>query len=98
MGSAYIKDGETGPTTVSDAIRTLEKYLPRVLDMTLLSDTKLSDTQKAINEKRGWEVFVDDEENQKGMNIIKTDYRKEDGCLCSDKLGKILRKVIVDNN
>ncbi|MBI4426885.1 MAG: uridine diphosphate-N-acetylglucosamine-binding protein YvcK [Candidatus Magasanikbacteria bacterium] len=98
MGSAYIKDGETGPTTVSDAIRTLEKYLPRKLDLTLLSDTKLSDIQKAVNEKRGWEVFMDDEENQAGMNIVRADYRKEDGCLCSDKLGKILREVIGDKN
>ncbi|MBI4992634.1 MAG: YvcK family protein [Candidatus Magasanikbacteria bacterium] len=98
MGNAYIKNGETGPTTVSDAIRTLEKYLPRKLDLTLLSNTKLSDAQKAVNEKRGWEVFTDDEENQAGMNIIRMDYRKEDGCLCSDKLGKILREVIGDKN
>ncbi|OGH71494.1 MAG: hypothetical protein A2921_01175 [Candidatus Magasanikbacteria bacterium RIFCSPLOWO2_01_FULL_43_20b] len=96
IGNAYIKDGETGPTTVSGAIQTLEKYLPRKLDLTLLSDTKLSDIQKAVNEKRGWEVFTDDCENQDGLNIVRTDYRKEDGCLCSDKLGKILREVIGD--
>lgn len=97
MGSAYIKDGETGPTTVSGAIITLEKYLPRTLDLTLLSDTKLSETQKAVNEKRGWEVFTDDEDNQKGMNVVRVDYRKEDGCLCSNKLGGILYDVIGDN-
>lgn len=98
MGNAYIKDGETGPTTVSDAIQTLEKYLPRALDLILLSDTKLSDTQKAVNEKKGWEVFADDSENQKVMNVVRVDYRKEDGCLCSKKLGGILYDVIGDKN
>lgn len=98
MGNAYIKDGETGPTTVSDAIQTLEKYLPRALDLILLSDTKLSDTQKTVNEKRGWEVFVDDCENQKEINVIRADYRKEDGCLCSTKLGKILKEQLTISN
>ena len=96
MGSAYIKDGETGPTTVSDAIRTLEKYLPRKLDLTLFNKNKLSDIQKIAYEKRGWEAFVDDSENQKGMNIVRVDYEKNEGGLCVIKLGKILREVIGD--
>lgn len=95
MGDAYIKAGETGSTTVSDAIRTLEKYLPRALDLILFNNVKLSNAQRTMHGAKGWAAFVDDVDNQKGINIIKADYEKTDGGLCSIKLGEIFKKVLV---
>ncbi len=95
IGGAYIKDGETGPTAVSEVVHALEKYLPRSLDLVVFNNAKLSNVRQEIYEKRGWALIMDDMSNQKGMNIIKMDYEKNDGGLCSIKLGKILKSILV---
>ena len=95
MGNVYVKEGETGPTTVSEAVHTLEKYLPRKLDLVILHSAPMTDVKKEMRNSRGWVSFVDDIENQKGMNILKVDYERDEGGLCSIKLGKILKKILV---
>lgn len=95
MGNVYVKEGETGPTTVSGDINALEKYLPRKLDLTILHSAPLTNIKKEMRDARGWVAFVDDIENQKGMNILRADYEKDGGGLCSIKLGEIFKKILV---
>lgn len=95
MGSGYVKNSETGPTTVSGVINALEKYLPRSLDLILYNNAKISKIRQETYEKRGWAFLTNDEEKQKGMNIMKVDYERTEGGLCSVKLGEIFKKVLV---
>lgn len=95
MGDAYVKEGETGPTSVSEVIYTLESYLPRRLDLVVFNSVQLDDTQKDMHNKKGWGSFVDDTENQTGINIVKADYEKVEGGLCPIKLGKILKSILI---
>lgn len=94
-GDAYVKEGESCPTTLSETIRTLEKYLPRPLDRAVYNNAQLTKTQKELYQQKHWIPLVDDVENQKGMNIVKADYEKTEGGLCSIKLGKILKELLV---
>ena len=94
MGDAYIRNSETGPTTVSGVIKTLEQYLPRSLDLTVFNNAKFNHKQQEMHDKRGWAHFTDDIENQKGMNITKLDYERDEGGLCSIKLGKIFKNIL----
>ncbi len=95
MGSGYVKNSETGPTTVSGVIDALEQYLPRRLDLILYNNAKISKIRQDTYEKRGWAFLANDEENQKGMNIVKVDYERSEGGLCAIKLGKILKDILV---
>ena len=94
-GDAYVKGGESCPATLSETIRALEQYLPRLVDHAVYNNVVLSAEHQALYKQKHWVSLVDDVENQKEMNIIKADYERAGGGLCSIKLGNILKNILV---
>lgn len=91
---AYRVDGETGPESFSELIRQLEHYLPRPIGLVLHDGRKLSEKQQKFFEEKKWASFEFDRENLRGRNIKSFSYRGENGSLSSDKLSKILKRVL----
>ena len=94
IGNAYHTHGETGPEKLSDFVKQLERYLPRPLDLVIYNNHRLSLTQKKKYKERGWAVFVKDTKNLSGHRVMGADFERDEGGLCSIRLGKILKKVL----
>ncbi|PIT87698.1 MAG: hypothetical protein COU31_01485 [Candidatus Magasanikbacteria bacterium CG10_big_fil_rev_8_21_14_0_10_40_10] len=92
-GNAYEKHGETGPTVLSDFIKTLEGYLPRSLDFVIYNNAVLDEAQKKRYMEKNWGMIEYDEDNLGGYSIVAGDYEKAEGGLDKEKLGEIIRKV-----
>ena len=93
IGNAYRSDGETGPETVEDNIKQLEKYLPRKIDFILYNNHSLSDEEKEYYKKRKWSLFA--APSQKLNNLISFDFERAGGGACAIKLGKKLKEILV---
>lgn len=95
-GNAVEKDGETGPKKLSEFVSTLEDYLPRPLDAIIYNSVVLNETQLAYYKEKGWEPILGDVENVEERLMIKEVYEKEEGGLDPEKLGKILKRFIIE--
>jgi uncharacterized cofD-like protein len=93
-GNAYHVNGETGPTTVSGAVRVMNEYLPRTLNTVIYNNHKLDETQKEYYAERGWGLLEYDEKNISGVEMVVGDFERSTGGLCPEKLGIILKKII----
>ncbi len=89
-GNAREIEGETGPEKLSEFISTLEKHLPRKIDLVVYNAHELNTEEKRYYEQRKWAHVPCDDENLAEYNVIKVDYEKEGGGLAPEKLGKIL--------
>lgn len=94
IGGAYRKNGETGPEYFSDFLIQLEKYLPRPLDLALFDKFKFNTQQKMCYRQKSWACPVFDSGNLKNRKIIVADYEKPTGGVSSEKLAKILQKIL----
>ncbi len=95
VGNAYEGVGETGPTKLSDFVGELEMYLPRKIDVVIANDTILdSDVKKKYEEKK-WYLVDFDLENIDKSRLVFKDFEKEEGGLDPNKLGKILKEIII---
>lgn len=96
LGIAYESDGEKGPTTMSDFVTTLEKYLPRKIDMVVYNTHVLSDEQKKYYVSRQWaESARDIEKIADGHTLIGHDFEKERGGLSHERLAEVFEKCLV---
>ncbi|MFH1286350.1 MAG: gluconeogenesis factor YvcK family protein [Candidatus Magasanikbacteria bacterium] len=93
-GSAYEKQGEVGPRTVSEAIEELEFYLPRRLDIIIHNNHILSKDEQDFYWQKGWGILEFDSSAASDKRIISTDYEKESGGLSYKKLHIILESLI----
>lgn len=95
-GDAYQKDGETGPTKLSEMILELENFLPRPLDTIIVGNDKLSDRQLAGYDKKGWVPFVDDVSPEQDKRIVNALIQREDGFgIDPNKLGLTMRENLL---
>src|SRR3989339_860667 len=95
LGNLALILGEKYDGDFMSAIRALEQNLPRLVDHAVYNNVVLSAEHQALYKQKHWVPLVDDVENQKEMNIIKADYERAGGGLCSVKLGKILQNILV---
>lgn len=96
-GNAFRSAGETGPIVLSETIGELENYLPRPLDLTLFNNHKLAKDEMDFYKSRKWGIINFDSEKLKEKNIISFDFSRTDGGLCSTKLGKKLKEIILSS-
>jgi len=94
MGNAFEKEGETGPTKMSEFVHELQSYLPRKIDAIIYNNHVLTSESKKNYQKRNWQLFAVDLENLKDYKVIAGDYERTGGGLCPDRLGKVLSKII----
>ena len=94
-GNAYELKGESGPITLSQSIEKLEEYLPRKIDVIIYNNAKFNKIQKDRYALKKWEIIEFDENNLGEYNIVSDDFEKESGGICKDKLGNILKKVLI---
>ncbi|KKP59400.1 MAG: hypothetical protein UR53_C0002G0014 [Candidatus Magasanikbacteria bacterium GW2011_GWC2_34_16] len=92
VGNAYHTNGETGPDDVAGCVRALENYLPRSLDLVIYSGNKLTEQQKQKYDTKGWSLLIDNGDLL-GDQLLRAPYEKDNGGVCSIKLGKILKEV-----
>ncbi len=89
-GNGIEKNGETGPTRLSDCVQTLETYLPRPLDVIAYNSAVLDVTQKAYYDKKGWTEIIGDVDTVAGKTVIAQPFELPGGGLDPEKLGKLL--------
>lgn len=98
-GNAYEANGEMGPRTLSESVLEIQTYLPRKLDVVVNNNHVLTPDEKSIYARRGWAVYDCDYENiSKELRVISEDFERTGGGLCPDKLGDILKKIILYGN
>lgn len=93
-GNAYEITGETGPTILSEIVRELEAYLPRMVDLIVYNNHVLTEDSKKKYIDKQWGLFAYDPENLQGQKIIAGDYEKKGGGLCPEFLGSILKEIL----
>ena len=94
FGNAFHVEGETGPTTFSEAVLTLEKYIGRKLDAVIYNNHILNNEEIKKYLERGWGLINYDKENLKDHNVIECDYERAGGGLCPDKLSVSLKEIM----
>lgn len=94
-GDAYQLLGETGPEKLSEFVFQLEKYLPRPLDLVIYNNHKLTPKQKKIYHNKKWGIFSADFSNLSARRVAQSDYSRDEGGLCSIRLGKLFKKYLV---
>lgn len=95
LGNAYETTGETGPTTLSDAVSELEAFLPRSLDAIVVNNHTLTKEELAVYAARNWtKLFSDIEKISQSDRLIQRDFEREGGGLDSRKLGAILKELV----
>ncbi len=92
-GNARHTNGETGPKKVSEAVKELESYLPKKLDVVIYNDHKLGEEEQEFYNSRGWETIPCDKENC-DCEIVQGDFERDGGGLCDEKLSEILSEII----
>lgn len=96
LGAAYEKNGEKGPTEMSGFVLTLEKYLPRKIDMVIYNNHKLTPAQRTYYASRQWADSVRDMNKvTAGRTLISYDFERERGGLSKEKLAEIFGKYLV---
>jgi len=99
IGNSFETHGETGPTSVSDAIHELEAFLPRPLDAIIYNNHRLTKKEEEHYKERGWSPLEFDFHAQHEPRLITADYEKDpkDGAgLSPQKLGRVLHDVIAE--
>ncbi len=94
-GNAFHTDGETGPEKLSDFVKQLQAYLPRKLDTVVYNNHVLNTVQKKRYHEKHWGMMKFDKQNLADYQVVAADFERSAGGLCSIKLGRILRKLIV---
>ncbi len=94
VGNAYRTDSETGPEDVAGAVRELQQYLPRKIDLVLHNNHQLTAAENKKYKEKNWGVLLDNSKELKEYKVISFDYERAGGGLCSIKLGKKLKEVL----
>lgn len=95
LGNAYETVGETGPTTISDAVCELEVFLPRPLDAVVVNNHVLTKQEHAAYAEHGWEKFLPDIDRMpNNTRVVQSDFERDGGGLDAGKLGAILKEII----
>ncbi|HLD31910.1 MAG TPA: uridine diphosphate-N-acetylglucosamine-binding protein YvcK [Patescibacteria group bacterium] len=94
-GSIYAADGETGPTTLSEFVLTLQAYLPRKIDLVVHNVHPLNKEEKEKYKKREWVVFPADKEKIPEYEVWSREYEKPVGLFDYDRLADIFREIII---
>lgn len=96
LGLAYENNGEKGPTAMSDFVLTLEKYLPRKIDLVIYNNHELSPIQRAYYTSRDWsESARDIEKVASGHTLVGFDFERDRGGLSKEKLAEAFEKYLV---
>jgi len=95
VGNAYEGIGETGPTKLSDFVGELEMYLPRQIDKVVFNKTILNSTAQEKYKERKWIPIEFDMGEKEQDRIVSYNFEKEEGGLDPNKLGKILKEILV---
>lgn len=95
LGNAYETIGETGPTTISDAVRELEVFLPRPLDVVVVNNHVLTEQEHAAYAEHGWEKLLPDIDRMpNNERVVQSDFERAGGGLDAGKLGAMLKEII----
>jgi len=97
-GNAYETIGETGPEKLSDFINQLKSYLPRDPDLIIYNNHRLTEDEKVHYKEKNWATYEIDKDKLIGYNIVEVDYERKGGGLCSEKLGEVLRDMMIEKN
>ena len=96
LGNAYEDNGEKGPTAMSEFVLTLEKYLPRKIDMVIYNNHELTPVQRAFYASEQWsEPARDIEKAAAGRALIGYDFERERGGLSEEKLSEAFEEYLV---
>jgi len=93
VGNAYERFGETGATTLVEFIESLERYLPRPIDVLIHNDATLSAEQRKHYEEKSWAV-IDATELPECPRIIQQSFESGSGGLSAAGLGKIFKEQL----
>ena len=95
VGNAYEKNGEVGPTILSEVISELETYLPRPLDIVVYNNRTLTKQEKVYYQKKQWGLLDIDVTDIEGTKIIAADFERKGGGIDVTKLSKVLQPIIL---
>ncbi|MBI5728894.1 MAG: YvcK family protein [Candidatus Magasanikbacteria bacterium] len=96
LGLAYENNGEKGPTSMSELTLTLEKYLPRKVDIIIHNTHELLPLERANYAKEHWsETTRDVEKVADGRRLIGCDLELDGGGLSKEKLAEAFEKYLV---
>ena len=93
-GNIYSNKKETGPTTLSGFVHTLESYLPRKIDTVVFNSVRRTKKRLDIYKKHHCELIKHDVENLEGYAIINKSFEHANADLSSEKLAHILYDLI----
>jgi len=93
-GNGFESVGETGPERLSDFVKQLEMYLPRPVDSVVYNNHKLDKKKQKRYREKNWTTFDADPQNLPHHKIIARPFEREEGGLCSVRLGKILKNIL----
>jgi len=95
VGNKYEIDGETGPTELTQALWTLEEYLPRKIDTVIFNTWELTEEQVKYYREKRWALMKYNPEFVKKSHVIGAPFERNTGGLSATKLGLILRKYLL---
>jgi len=95
VGNAFHPQGETGPEDVKGAVEALQKYLPRKLDVVLHNNHQFTVLEKKKYQEKKWGVLKNNSRDIKDIKLFSFDYERTGGGLCSIKLGKMFKKILI---
>ncbi|MBU0661061.1 YvcK family protein [Patescibacteria group bacterium] len=93
-GNIHSLIKETGPTTLSGFVHTLESYLPRKIDTVVFNSARRTKRRMELYKKNHCALIKHDGEKLEGYTIINRSFEHADGDLSSKKLSQILYDVI----
>ncbi len=94
VARAFEANGETGPEKLSEAILTLERYLPRPFDGVVYNNHTLDDAEQAAYADRQWQPYELDAGAIQGKRVLGHDFEKTEGVgYSAEKLAVIFRQI-----
>lgn len=95
VGNAFHPHGETGPEDVKGAVTVLQSYLPKKLDLVLYNHHEFTVAEKKKYQEKKWGVLKNNANEIKDTKVMSFDYERAGGGLCSIKLGKMFKKILI---
>ncbi|MBI4281740.1 YvcK family protein [Candidatus Uhrbacteria bacterium] len=97
-GSAYEREGETGPEKLSEFVRELQRYVPRHIDLVIPNVHTLNAAGRQKYQEKKWAEFVNDKENIPEYTVMNMEYKNPEGDFDIERLGTILCDVIFNEH
>ncbi len=92
-GNTIESDGETGPCSTSELVTTIQKYLPRPLDVVISNTSILNFEQEIIYRQKKWEKITIDHD-MIDVPVVAAPFEFLETGLDPEKLGALIHEYI----